>query len=374
MMIILRCMWTSFDYVSGAQNLKAFDELVVGGVFLCKMYGYPEPPRNSTKWSMRKIQSVEDALKCINYPDVTSTSQADPVGVIITLPDYIFTTPKDEIKVGIWDEDQNVWSSDYIEDLAFDREKRELEFSTRKFAPIAFLQSKVTDFPYDSWYLRCVDQEKALLTKRINLNIEISPLSVKLVEMDQPELKHLIEKPMHVGILLFELSKCGIHLMPEDDDAKRGGIHLKDKGAEERAILDIAQTLKCFAFQSVKQSQMAPEENIVCRLRENPDNDRVFLEDDESDWKTVMWWNNKVSYIKSKNSHENFVPDIEDGQVTHSILSLAVEGVQSDNCVEQCTYYHDIDFIDNVQRTLRLMRLLAFTTAAFDKRTLEEQQ
>lgn len=93
---------------------------------------------------------------------------------------------------------------------------------------------------------------------------------------------------------------------------------------------------------------MAPEENIVCRLRENPDNDRVFLEDDESDWKTVMWWNNKVSYIKSKNSHETFNGEIEDGQATHSILCLAVEGVQSEKCVEECSYYHDIDFIDNV--------------------------
>ena len=57
----------------------------------------------------------------------------------------------------------------------------------------------------------------------------------------------------------------------------------------------------------------------MVRLRENPDNDRVFLEDDESDWKTVMWWNNKVSYIKSKNSEEKFNPTIEDGQVTHAM-------------------------------------------------------
>jgi cancer susceptibility candidate protein 1 len=174
---------------------------------------------------------------------------------VIILPEYVFTTSKDEIKVGVWDDEQNLWSADYIEELAFDREKRELEFTTRKFAPIAFLQSKVTDFPYDSWYLRSVDNQKALLsivTKRININIEIYPLHVRLVEMEQPELSHLLNKDMHIGILLFELSKCGIHLMPEDDDAKRGGIHLKDKGAEERAILDIAQTLKCFAFQSVK--------------------------------------------------------------------------------------------------------------------------
>lgn len=44
------------------------------------------------------------------------------------------------------------------------------------------------------------------------------------------------------------LSKSGIHLLPEDSDAERGGIHLKDKAAEERAIMDISQTLKVFAF------------------------------------------------------------------------------------------------------------------------------
>jgi hypothetical protein len=37
-------------------------------------------------------------------------------------------------------------------------------------------------------------------------------------------------------------------MIPENEDAKRGGIHLKDNAAEERAIMDIAQTLKVFAF------------------------------------------------------------------------------------------------------------------------------
>lgn len=49
-----------------------------------------------------------------------------------------------------------------------------------------------------------------------------------------------------------ELSKCGVHMLPEDSDAARGGIHLKNKITEEKAISDISQTLKVFAFQSVK--------------------------------------------------------------------------------------------------------------------------
>ena len=159
------------------------------------------------------------------------------------------------------------------------------------------------------------------------MNIEIHPLFVKLVEMDQPELAHLVNKQLHPGILLQELSKCGIHMLPEDDDAGHGGIHLKDKQAEERAIVDIAQTLKVFAFQSLRWNQQATEENIICRVRENPDNFRKFHEDDESDWKSLCWWNNKVAFIKARNCDETFNPEIYDDQVTHSILSLAVEGV-----------------------------------------------
>ena len=328
------------------------------------------------RWTMRKIQTVDNSLRHIPYPDPNSGVQTDPVQVIYKLADYVFTTENDDIKVGVWDETLEQWTTDYIEDLVFDKTKRELEFSTRKFSHIAYLQSKVLDFPYDSWYLRSVGEQKALLsikTKRIDVNIMILPLCVRLVEMEQAELQHLVNKDFHPGILLMELSKCGIHMMPEDEDAERAKIHLKDKGAEERAILDISQTLKVFAFQSLKWSQEAPAENLVCRLRENPDNDRVFLEDDESDWKTVMWWNNKVSYIKARNCDDSFNPEITEGQVTHSMLSLATKGMQSEDAVEKAQYCHDIDFIDNVQRTLRLLRLLAFTTNAYDKRSLEEQ-
>lgn len=60
-------------------------------------------------------------------------------------------------------------------------------------------------------------------TKRnIELNIEINPLNVRLVECTFPELAHVVNKEYSAGMLLLELSKCGIHLLPEDDDAARG--------------------------------------------------------------------------------------------------------------------------------------------------------
>lgn len=208
----------------------------------------------------------------------------------------------------------------------------------------------------------------------IEVRIEIHPLHVKLVEMKQPELAHLVDKPMHPGILLMELSRCGIHMLPEDADAERAKLHLKDIYAEERAIADIAQALKVFAFQSIKWNQQSAQENVVCRLRENPDNFRRFLEDDESDWKSVCWWNNKVSYIKARNCDEEYNGEFLDGQLTHSMLCMAVKGVQTEQGAERCQYVDDIDFIDMVARVLRLTRLLSFTLNHFDKRSMEEQQ
>ena len=77
--------------------------------------------------------------------------------------------------------------------------------------------------------------------------------------------------------------------------------------------MDIAQTVKCFAFQSIKWNQQAPQESIICRCRENPDFFRQFFEDGEDDWETLQWWNNKVAFIKAKNSDEEFIGDIKNG-------------------------------------------------------------
>ena len=240
----MRNLWTSFDCVSGPENQKKFDDITLGGVSLTRLYQYPEGHRNMGLWKMRRSQSVHQSLKEIPIPDPTSNNQAtDGVLCIYHLPDYVFITDNDENKVGVWDEEQQQWSTDYIDELTYKKNERELHFSTRKFAPIAYLQSKTCDFPYDSWYLRCIASQVALLsikTKRIEVNIEIHPLFVKLVDMPQPEFGHLVNKEFHVGMLLMELSKSGLHMLPEDDDAARGGIHLKDKGTEERAIMDIA--------------------------------------------------------------------------------------------------------------------------------------
>lgn len=313
--LIMRCMWSSYDYITTGEAAKTANSIVVGGVAHNRMYEFPSGQKQAAKWVMRQIHSTEDTLRYKPYPP--SANAAEPVQTHFTLPDYVYTHEKDEPKIGVWDEETQAWSTEYVTEIEFDRVKRMLEFSLTKFAPVAYLQAKTTDYPYDSWCLRSIGQELAILTvvtKRIEINIEIKPLCVRLIEMDSiPQLAHIANKDMHPGMLLMELSRCGIHMMPEDNDAEMGGIHLKDREAEERAIIDIAQTVKAFAYQSIKWNQAAPAENIVCRMRENPDYFRRFLEDDESDWKSLCWWKNKVSFIKARNCDDTYNGNIMDG-------------------------------------------------------------
>ena len=105
--------------------------------------------------------------------------------------------------------------------------------------------------------------------------------------------------------MLQELAKCGILLMPRNEDAKLAGIEIKDQAAEERAIIDVALGVRAFHFRECKWNQSrdqanpgVSQDNIVMRIRENLEFDAEFEEDYEPDWRYVMWWNNKVSFVE----------------------------------------------------------------------------
>ena len=262
---------------------------------------------------MRPILTVEQRLRNIPFPDPSAHVQAD-IGVEIKfkVPQHIYMSEETtEVKIAIWENEAGQWSHDHTGEVAaFSFRDREIKFTTLKFAPMAMLQSRCTDYPYRSWKMRCTDDITCLLdleTKRLNLQFEITPLQLKLVNCDEEALAHLANKDnLSPGYLLEELAKSGILLMPRNEDAELAGIEMKDQAAEERAIIDVALGVRAFHFRESKWNQSrdqanpgVPPENIVMRIRENLEFDAEFEEDYEPDWSYVMWWNNKVSFVEN---------------------------------------------------------------------------
>lgn len=267
MYLIFRCLWTSYDYLSAH---KIQDDIVVGGVVDFQMYEYPKSANKAHKWVMRKVLPVNERLNRQPFPESAAGNAIEtPVEVSFKIPSYLFIGDDiTALKIGVWDSAKNEWSTDYITFGKEDSKKdsRQILFTTTKFAPMAMLQSRCMDYPYQNWKLRCTAEDVAILTlqtKRVKLEFEIKPLEVTLIRCDIPELQHLVDTPFAPGFLLLELQKCGINLMPRDEDAKLAGIELKDRAAEERAIIDISNSVRAFHFRKAKWNQgVAAEEGI----------------------------------------------------------------------------------------------------------------
>jgi len=150
---------------------------------------------------MRNMLPTEERLKSIPFPDPSVNLIDTPVEVIFKIPEKVYVgEDATSLKIGVWDSETQAWSTDFIGQITKEGENkkdpRQVHFTTTKFAPIAFLQSRCMDYPYQNWWLRCIEDETALLdvwTKRIRLTFEIGALYIKLIDNTIPELSHLLD-------------------------------------------------------------------------------------------------------------------------------------------------------------------------------------
>ena len=101
----------------------------------------------------------------------------------------------------------------------------------------------------------------------------------------------------------------------------------------------------------------------MVRLRENPENDEDFAEDQEKDWRTFVWWKNKVGCIKMRDSYENLNETLLEGTVTHARLDilLSKHNVVPNELIDRMRDTQYIVFNDTLKRFLKLTKLLSFT-------------
>jgi len=278
--VIIKGAWTAFNWIT---KNKYYPDLAVGGIVDLKFYAFPEQYKEQKYWKIRNIYGVQDRLQYLPFPEPNSQS-GESMNLQYTLPQSVWISENPEIRVALWDEATESFSSEQIDKLMFDKQARTLTFHTVKLAPFAFLQTRITDYPYKSWDLRCVENDVAMVTvetQRTTFTFEVGVNYACLINRDDPELQHIVGNKWEPGYLLLELQKCGINLLPIDDDAALAKMGLKERAAEERAITDIVTTMRSVAFRSSKWNKEAGDERVFCKLRENLEFDREFLEDHE---------------------------------------------------------------------------------------------
>lgn len=321
--LIMRVWWTSYDYLSKKDYSK---ETVIGGIVDVSCYSFLTQPEAFKDYKMKKIYTGKDALQKNNYPVPDSTGVINyqsitPVKVHYTLPKYVYIGVNDKIKVALWDETKEEWATEHIEDVKIDYDKKTLTISTLELAPMAFVQERAIDFPYKSWKIRRTSTESTFQPrpdnpakydsiivdiegKRMPLRFEVTAGKVFLRLKTEPELAHVVDKPFEPTELLYLLRKAGINLLPVDEDAETCNIPLKNLAAEHKAADDISIAAKSFYVQSSKWNCNMDNAQILARMRYNPECDEEFLEDQEKDWLSVAWWENKCELLRIRESQD----------------------------------------------------------------------
>jgi hypothetical protein len=100
--------------------------------------------------------------------------------------------------------------------------------------------------------------------------------------------------------MFWELSKRGVHLLPNDEDYQYAKIKAKDREAEKNAIRDIAYAVEAFTI----RSEVNDTNDIKVKIRENPEFENIFLEDQEKDWKRIRWGDTDKCWVDGRNISE----------------------------------------------------------------------
>ena len=363
--VIMRVIWTSYNGISG--DLEGPD-LVIGGVYEAALFNFPKMPKKVKKWLMRPLSSDEELLMPKPYPPSEGQNDTSkPLHMVYSLPPYVYVPPDTPKKICWWDDNNSAWTNRDVEIESIDAEKKTIRFLIKKLAPMALLISRTTDYPYNSWYIRCVSPEKNMVVldiegKRMPFKFVVTPGRMEFVDKrGLPELAHLRGRQLPPGVLLLELSKCGVHLLPENRDYADAGLSAKQRESEERANIDIAMTITTCAFRSSKWNRQVTPDIVCARIRENLEFDEFFAEDEEIDWRALAWHSNKVSFVNLKESASGPDTKIPEGHSTHILLELALKGHITPQAEESLQEPKQLHLLETVKRVLRLFHLLSFT-------------
>ena len=387
--LIMRVWWTAYDYLSKKEYSK---EHIIGGIVDVACYNFLWQPDKYKDLELKKIYVGSDALQKLNYPMPDSTGVINyqsitPVKIHFTLPKYTYIGPNDKIKVALWQEETQTWSIEHIEDVKLDYDKKTLTVSTLELVPFAFMQERNIDFPYKSWKIRKTSTSPTFQPrpdqpakydsiiidiegKRLPLRFEITAGKVFLRDRTEPELAHLVDKAMDPTILLYELRRSGINLLPCNEDAETCNIPLKNLGAEHKAAEDLAIAAKKFYVMSSKWNCHVNPNQILVRMRNNPECDEEFLEDQEKDWLSVAWWENKCEVVRVRESQDEPNKKRIKGSLTHTNFYMMLKDLQDideakdlipKGSMDDYFDVHNVLVYDTMTKFLKMTRVLSFT-------------
>lgn len=299
----------------GEGTLLHGDEmLVLGGTLQLEVVELPPPPKEiKPKWTMQQLTGLATNVKVMHFPPgaeidtpfvyaggaVPAPNQYLRARVrvpeSIVVPTGFGDTDESPLRVAWWDTSRRSWIDGTTSGVEYNASKREVGFNMARSGVLALVQPRTLDLPYESWSLSpalpvdCPGDSEveeacarlALKTRRFDVVIEVrGDGGCKLLEPSHvPELAPLLGGPgkpgasMKPGRLLAALSRAGLHLRPDDADAKaakrsRATFALKHVAVEDKLCEEIAALAAGFDFCECASGKDLGADRCALRARE----------------------------------------------------------------------------------------------------------
>ncbi|KAG0579964.1 hypothetical protein KC19_4G138500 [Ceratodon purpureus] len=209
----------------------------LGGVFVIDVLGIPAESKVVQKWTLENLATSTE-IQYLGYP-IPAVGQTAPSAqqllnllpfeIDIILPSFIIHwNPNPEI--GWWDTITETWQTEGVSDIAYNHETFKVLFQTTKAKPHAVIQSRVREYPYKSWNCRPTSEKTALFTLKTVMSEVVFKVGdgwCQLVQPSFPVVADLLTQQFPPKVLLQQLSRRGLQIMPEDDDAQYCGVKVK---------------------------------------------------------------------------------------------------------------------------------------------------
>lgn len=171
---VIRIFWMQSD-IRELQIGDYCPYISVSGFFISDLIHHPEPAKEARTWSIRNM--IEEKYK----QSVTEIATNQKFKIKLDLPSNVyikdlegteiqparyFQKKKEELK-----EDENVekskkeepgyWSFENFENVEFEKEKKSINFLYNDLGIFSLIIDRKYFFPYLSWYLRCIENNKS---------------------------------------------------------------------------------------------------------------------------------------------------------------------------------------------------------------------
>jgi cancer susceptibility candidate protein 1 len=405
--VAIRALYLPFTHIKGMESYTGNDN-AIGGVVHLDMLRLPKASRKVKEWQMTRISHLTEGVERMHYPpgaspnDHAASLNAQPFRVKVTMPKTLVVPT--EPRVCYWNNAKNEWSNEGIHEVIFDPPSRLLSFQTTALTPIAILQSRQTDLPFERWSIKPTAVNTAEATfegKRFMINITVDGPMCTLTGPKQGELENLIGKRMEPGQLFTELKLRGINLCPTNEDASNcfqegsadAPIVVKDQHLETQTLNDISTIAGAFAVASSVWNQKRGSNRCVFRIlekagsfddgsgdisprgSENGDGEKQ----EEEDWKTVLYELDeqkaeletkvtepsisngvKCTFVDITEADSDWTSKPEPGATSHAYLNYSLQGKCTPEALDVIRETSS-EYTATIRSLLILTRVLSFS-------------